>query len=470
MFRSRFLWKLVLVCAGLNVVAAIALGVILSAWLAADGGDSSATRRWLWAVLAAESVTVLLLAYWLVGRIVRPITALSAAAEAIAAGDYEHRLYVPNRDELGNLAATLNHISQSLGSRMAQLSQTADRQSTALGGMIEGVIAVDARLRVVLANAAAGRLFGFRPAAVENRSLLEVVRNHALHAAVTSALAGSEPQQLQTNRAGAQPLHLNIHIQPLPGEPCPGVVLVIHDITELRRLESMRRDFVANVSHELKTPLSSIKAYTETLRNGTKVDPETAQHFLGRIEEQADRLHNLILDMLMLARIESDHQVFEITAVDMAEVVSTCIDAQRPAATAKCITINVEAPSTSLDEPCRVRADREGLREILDNLVDNAIKYTPEGGKITIAWQRKRNEADAENSPPPDQLLASSPPPPASFCPSPIPASESSPPTRPASSSDSTASTKPAPANWAALASGSRSLNTSCKPSEAASQ
>ena len=110
-------------------------------------------------------------------------------------------------------------------------------------------------------------------------------------------------------------------MQPLPGEPCPGVVLVMHDTTELRRLESLRRDFVANVSHELKTPLSSIKAYTETLRNGAVNDPETSQKFLERIEEQADRLHHLILDMLMLARIESDQQAFEIVPVDVAEVV-----------------------------------------------------------------------------------------------------------------------------------------------------
>ena len=394
MITSRFFWKLVLTCAGLNFLAAVAVGLILSSWLHDQVVDPIVARRWIWGLVAGESVCVFGLACWLIGQIIRPVASLNEAADAIAAGDYEQRVYVPSRDELGALAGTLNRMSQALGTRMAQLSQTAARQSTALGGMIEGVIAVDARQRIVLANEAAGRLYGFRPAEIEGRALLEVVRNHALHAAVTTGLSTGQPQRIETQRAGAQKLHVNFHIQPLPGEPCPGVVLVIHDTTELRRLESIRRDFVANVSHELKTPLSSIKAYTETLQNGA--DAETTQRFLARIEEQADRLHHLILDMLMLARIESDHQAFEIVSVDVAEVVRACLESQCPAAEAKRITLTVHSNDAPGDTACRVRADREGLREILDNLVDNGIKYTPEGGAVTIAWRSGEQGARSE--------------------------------------------------------------------------
>ena len=396
MLTSRFFWKLVLTCAGLNLLAAVAVGLILSSWLHDQVIDPLVVRRWIWSVVAIESLAVFGLSYWLIGLIVRPIVSLNAAADAIAAGDYEQRLYVPNRDELGTLAGTLNRVSQALGTRMTQLSQTAARQSTALGGMIEGVIAVDARQRIVLANEAAGRLYGFRSADIEGRALVEVIRNHELSAAITAGLSTGEPQRLQTERTSVQKLCVDIHVQPLPGGPCPGVVLVIHDTTELRRLESIRRDFVANVSHELKTPLSSIKAYTETLRNAADIDPETNQKFLGRIEEQADRLHHLILDMLMLARIESDHQAFEITAVDVAEAVRGCVENQRNAAESKRIAITTQTGEQSAVTPCYVRADREGLREILDNLVDNAIKYTPEGGAVTIAWRRKERGASCE--------------------------------------------------------------------------
>jgi two-component system phosphate regulon sensor histidine kinase PhoR len=410
MHTSRFFWKLVLICSGLNFVAATIVGFALSIALQDQLLEPMTARRWIWGLVGAESLVVFAFAYWLVGVLVRPVAALNEAANAIAAGNYEHRVYVPSRDEFGALAGTLNRMSTALGLRMTQLSQTAARQSTALGGMIEGVIAVDARQRIVLANTAAGRQYNFRPAEVEGRSLLEVIRNHALHAAVTTALTTGEPQRIETQRIGAQKAYVEMHVQPLPGEPCPGVVLVIHDTTELRRLESIRRDFVANVSHELKTPLSSIKAYTETLQNGA--DPETTQRFLGRIEEQANRLHHLILDMLMLARIESDHQPFEIVSVDVSEVARACVEAQRAAAEAKRITLAAQCDGATEGGLCRAHADREGLREILDNLVDNAIKYTPDGGAVTIAWRsEERGARSGERGVSPEPQAPSAPPP-----------------------------------------------------------
>jgi two-component system phosphate regulon sensor histidine kinase PhoR len=161
------------------------------------------------------------------------------------------------------------------------------------------------------------------------------------------------------------------------------VVLVMHETTELRRLESLRRDFVANVSHELKTPLSSIKAYAETLRNGALGDRETSMTFIERIQEQAERLHHLIQDTLSLARIESGQEVFEIESVSVQEVVEACFDRHRPAADAKRIQLVAEPEQPG----CFVRADKEGVQEILDNLVDNAIKYTLADGKIAVRWR-----------------------------------------------------------------------------------
>jgi two-component system phosphate regulon sensor histidine kinase PhoR len=342
----------------------------------------ASARRVVWGLAAAIFLTVLLLSYWIIGQIVKPVEMLSNAAQAIAAGDYEQRVYIPSRDELGAMAVVFNRISQDLSSRMQQLGQSHERHATALGGMIEGVIAVDARQRIVLANKAAGRLFDFRPAAAEGRPLLEVVRNHALDQAVSTALASGQPQRLETRREGSERLTTDIHVTPLAGDPCPGVVLVMHDTTELRRLESLRRDFIANVSHELKTPLSAIKACAETLRNGALADPDAAHRFLARIEEDSDRLHKLILDMLSLARIESGKQAFDIGSIDVAEVARACVDAYRHAADAKRITLATE----TLGKPCCVQADREALRQILDNLVDNAIKYTPEGGKVSVRW------------------------------------------------------------------------------------
>jgi two-component system, OmpR family, phosphate regulon sensor histidine kinase PhoR len=360
-----------------------ALGVVRAAIPSSRiQSQMAAARRVIWGLVGGVFLAALGLAYAIIAHVLRPIPALAEAAETIAAGDYDNRMYVDRRDELGQLARTFNRMSQDLHARMTQLSETSTRQSTVLGGMVEGVIAVDERERIVLANKAAGRLFDFRPAAVEGRPLLEVLRNHAVHQAVNVALITRRPGRLETKYEATGKLIADVHVTPLPGDPCPGVVLVMHDTTELRRLESVRREFVANVSHELKTPLSSIKAYAETLRNGALADPEAGQKFLQRIEEQADRLHRLILDMLMIARIESDQRAFEIVSVDVAEVAAACLDDHRPAADAKNINLLVEPDQP----PCSVRADREALREILDNLVDNAVKYTPDGGRVSVRW------------------------------------------------------------------------------------
>jgi two-component system phosphate regulon sensor histidine kinase PhoR len=360
------------------------VGVVRSAvTLASIQQQTAARRRFVWLLSAAVLLVVSLIAYWIIGSILRPLGAITTAAEAIAKGDYHQRVYVTNRDELGQLASTLNRMCQDLDTRTTQLSQSHQRQATVLGGMIEGVIAVDRRERILFANTAAGRIFGFRPTMAEGRRLLEVVRSHALEEAVMAALDTRQPQLLETSLDAADKMSVAIQATPLPGDPSPGVVLVMHETTELRRLESLRRDFVANVSHELKTPLSSIKAYAETLRNGALNDREASVKFIERIQEQADRLHHLIQDMLALARVESEQEVFDIVAVPVGEVVTACLDGYRPAANAKQIQLAAESQAPD----CHVRADAEGLREILDNLVDNAIKYTLEEGRVTVSWR-----------------------------------------------------------------------------------
>ena len=345
--------------------------------------DLSALRQLVWTATGVIALLMVAVLYVVVGRIVRPVMILNSAAQAIARGDYRQRVFVPGRDELGALAKSFNQLSEELGSQLTQLRESAQRQSTVLGGMVEGVIAVDHRERVQFANTAAGKLFGFMPPKVEGRPLLEVVRNHALHQAVADAVVTRRSKRLEVAWEGADKLNLSVQVTPLPGKPCPGAVVVMHDTTELRRLENIRQEFIANVSHELKTPLSSIKAYAETLLNGAMNDGENARRFVSRIEEQADRLHALIQDMLSLARIESAQQSFKIGPVTVGDVVQSCVDDYRPQAQSKQITIVTDPPETAV----LVKADEEGLRVILNNLIDNAVKYTPDGGRVTVRWR-----------------------------------------------------------------------------------
>jgi two-component system phosphate regulon sensor histidine kinase PhoR len=164
-----------------------------------------------------------------------------------------------------------------------------------------------------------------------------------------------------------------------------GVVVVMHDVSELRRLENLRKEFSANVSHELKTPLASIKAYAETLRLGALNDSEHRLSFVERIEEQAERLHQLIVDLLQLARIEAGQQAFQYTDIPLADAARASVDLFASAASTKRISLSVPSEMPSL----LVHADAEGLRTILNNLIDNAIKYTGPDGQICVSWAAK---------------------------------------------------------------------------------
>jgi two-component system phosphate regulon sensor histidine kinase PhoR len=331
--------------------------------------------------------------YWLTRRLVRPLNVLTHAAEGIAAGKYSQRIHVNTNDEFGRLARSFERMSSELGTRETQLRESVQRQRTVLGGMIEGVIAVDADKHVLFANVAAGANLGFAPDKVEGLPLLEVVRSHELRDIVDQALAAGEPVRGEIVWQLRKKTHtLDVQATPLAGNPPPGVVVVMHDITELKRLEGLRQQFVANVSHELKTPLSSIKAYTETLLNGALEDPQHARHFLTRIDDQASRLHELILDLLSLARIESGQAALEITNVPLQQVVSHCLRDHEERAKATGLKVENQVAGS----PLMVRADEESLLQILGNLIDNAIKYTPPGGSITVRCREEANQAVIE--------------------------------------------------------------------------
>ncbi|MEM6655815.1 MAG: histidine kinase dimerization/phospho-acceptor domain-containing protein, partial [Planctomycetota bacterium] len=319
------------------------VGVVRATAVLTETEDRAAALRGRYLYFAIGIGVVMLgVTYAIVRHIATPVVTLSRAADAIAAGDYTQRAFVANNDELGALASSFNRMSQELGAQLTELREGGQRQATVLGGMIEGVIAIDERQRVLFANAAAGRLFDFTPPQVEGRPLLEVVRHYALSKAVGVGLSSGRPQRLEVEWEGAERLTLSTQVTPLPGDPCPGAVVVLHDTTELRRLETLRREFVANVSHELKTPLSSIKAYAETLINGALHDEKHSIDFLRRIEEQSDRLNNLIQDMLSLARIESAQQPFDIARIVVADIADACIEDYQPQAEAKRITLSAE--------------------------------------------------------------------------------------------------------------------------------
>ena len=255
------------------------------------------------------------------------------------------------------------------------------RTVTVLEGMDEGVIAVDKNERIRFANEAVCEMFALDLERDQGRPIWEVIRNQMVETIINQAKKTNTHFRGEMELLGPPTRYLALNASAIPTEDEDdfGVIIVVHDITEVRRLENMRRDFVANVSHELKTPLASIQAYAETLIDGAIEDQKNNRTFLGRIVEQSERLNMLIQDLLSIARVESNTQANEYLVINVAEVLDSCLKHHQPRAGKKEITLEVQTPTDVM-----VYAETEGIRQILDNLIDNAIKYTPEQGRVQI--------------------------------------------------------------------------------------
>jgi len=315
----------------------------------------------------------------LAGRsITRPLGALVAASRAIAAGALPRfpRSGVPDIDVL---VQALREMHRQLAERFDDLRRERAETAALVESMTEGVIAADGRGRITTANAAARRLLGY-DAQQNLPDLRQLFRAKAAREVVDAVLAGTTVQNRELELDESM---LIVNARPLPAG---GAVVVLHDVTELRRLEAVRRDFVANVSHELKTPLTSISGYAETILTD-RPSPELERQFLETIVSNARRMQRLVDDLLDLSRIESGRWQPEIEGVDVAASAREAWAGLGDRAAARGVDFVVEVPP----EAAMVEADPDAVRQVLTNLLDNSLRYTPRGGRITF---RSRAEAD----------------------------------------------------------------------------
>ncbi|QJW94017.1 sensor histidine kinase [Frigoriglobus tundricola] len=287
--------------------------------------------------------------------------------------------------EHAELAETFNAMSARLAATFRLLEHDREQLRAILSGMVEGVIAIDDRRRVLFANDRAGQLLEFDPRKAVHEWLCNVTRLATFHDVVERGLTGAEPHREEFDVPGAGARHLAVYVSRFTGHGMPGAVVVIDDTTDVRQAERMRQDFVANASHELKTPLAVIKSSVETLIDGAAEDPEARAAFLDQVAREADRLADLIKDMLSLARIESGALGLEPRVVKLDKAITDCMERHHPRADTKTLTL-VEKPPADAPADVAAWADPDALRQVMDNLVDNAIKYTPNGGRITVRW------------------------------------------------------------------------------------
>jgi two-component system phosphate regulon sensor histidine kinase PhoR len=328
------------------------------------------------------------LAYFLVRSLTHPILEVTQKAIQLVSSILNKEVQIDSKDELRSLSKAIGEMGIQLRNKIEEISKEKDYLQTILKGMMEGVLVVDGRGRILMVNDALRNLLSFS-SDVADKMPLEVIRNAELEAAITSVVREGKNKVLELNVTvpGGRILEVNV-VGILPssnstgadGEGVRGAIAVFHDITRLKELEIIRQDFVANVSHELRTPLTTIKGYAETLLEGA-LKEDVAFQFVQVIKRHTDRLTKIVEDLLMLSKIESKEFQLKIEFISLPDFINDVIDFVKEAAEKKEISISQSKITSSQ----AVGADRNYLEQIFINLLDNAIKYTHEGGKVTIS-------------------------------------------------------------------------------------
>ena len=345
-------------------------------------------------IFAGGIVIVLLAAiigFYASRKISLPITELKRGAIRFADGDLHYRLDVPNSEEFAALAEAMNAMASQLHARITTITQQRNELEAVLSGMVEAVLVIDAHENIRSVNEAAEKLFQIDSSKVKGRKVQEAIRNTDLRRFVTETLLREEPLEGDILILGDPEKFLQAHsaiLRDADGNTVSALV-VLNDVTRLKALENIRRDFVANVSHELKTPITSIKGFLETLREGALKDPEHAERFLDIIIKHTDRLTAIVDDLLSLSRIERDAEKGEIALQDrgIAEVLDAVGKACRKRAQLKNIKLEWEADDTIV-----AQINATLLEQAIVNLVDNTVKYSEPDQTVIVRAEKTGEE------------------------------------------------------------------------------
>lgn len=331
------------------------------------------------------ALLVALVAWFIAQRITRPLEEMRLSAERFADGAFTSKLREEGAEEVASLARAMNTMADQLDSRIKTIARQHSQLQAVFSSMVEGVITVDTEERILDINQAGAGLLHLDPEKLRGKNALVAVRNLALQRFISQALASATPIEGEidlTDREG-QEKYFYAHGTRFQeaSEMTGGAIIVINDVTNLRRLENMRRDFVANVSHELKTPITSIEGFAETLLDGALESPEDARRFVEIIAKQSKRLHAIIEDLLALSRLEQDQEqtALVLSKEKIITPLRRAIETCGLKAAGKKISIELDAPeelSASLNSPL--------LEQAITNLIVNAIKYSDEGGKVLV--------------------------------------------------------------------------------------
>ena len=333
-------------------------------------------------MLAGIMLTALL-AYRFASGISKPLNELTSAARNISGGNYSKRVAVRTHDEFGQLAVAFNYMAEKLDGTVTDLTDKNMKFDAILNSIMYSFIAVDQNLRIILFNSIAAKFFNIQQDNVIGKRFIEVIRNHQLNEILQKAIDSNTSQVKELMLGSPESGIFNVYSSPIVASDGEGTnaggIITIQDITSMKKLEQIRTEFVSNVTHELKTPLTSIRGFVETLRNGAIYDTSVAPLFLDIIDIEAERLTMLINDILQLSEIENAKSDTNIEEHDLTGIIAEVLSILAPEADKKGVTLRADAAAKII-----VKVNRNRIKQMLINLIENAIKYNKENGNVLI--------------------------------------------------------------------------------------
>ena len=335
----------------------------------------------------AGTVFAVLIGYGVASRTSRSIGALTEGARQLTAGEFDYRVQAQGRDETQELAQAFNRMAVSLRNLVRDLSVERGKLTAVLNTMADGVVVIDGSGRIVLVNHAAEESLNLTGGDVLDRRFTEIIRDHNLQQLVARCTEQREVQHEEVEIPQWQ-RYLSVITTPLAEHGDSSVLLTMHDLTRIRQVETTRREFVSNVSHELRGPLAAVKILAESLASGALKEKKRAKDFLRRIDSEVDRMAAMVNELMELSRIESEQSGLQHAPLDLHPFIDALREEHYERTEKRKIAFDVAVP----DYLPRVRGDEEKLRQVFDNLLSNALKFTPEDGRISLSAQQENGK------------------------------------------------------------------------------